>query len=152
MDTSVTSTNPVNIIRHVVLYDGECPMCTFQMRVLTWLDWFNAARLVPLSDPQVHSLVPWLGREDLMAAIHCVTPEGTIFKGARCIRFIGMRMPLLVPLALILWIPGVIWVAERVYAWIARNRYVLSRVFGCKGACAIMPERKRDEDDSSKGS
>ena len=23
---------------HVVLYDDECPMCTFQMRVLTWLE------------------------------------------------------------------------------------------------------------------
>ena len=24
---------------HAVLYDDECSMCTFQMKVLTWLDW-----------------------------------------------------------------------------------------------------------------
>ena len=126
MATLATSTNAVNIIRHVVLYDGDCPMCVFQMKLLTWLDWCNQARLVPLADPLARSLAPWLRREDLLAAVHCVTPQGRVYRGARCIRFIGMRMPLLVPLALILWIPGVIWVAEKLYAWVARNRYAIS--------------------------
>jgi len=146
MATLATSTNAVNIIRHVVLYDGDCPMCVFQMKLLTWLDWCNQARLVPLADPLARSLAPWLRREDLLAAVHCVTPQGRVYRGARCIRFIGMRMPLLVPLALILWIPGVIWVAEKLYAWVARNRYVLSGLFGCKTACAIMPRRQSNED------
>jgi len=43
--------------------------------------------------------------------------------------------------------PGVIWVAEKFYMWISRNRLFLSRVFGCKGACVIMPERNRDQVD-----
>ena len=47
---------------------------------------------------------------------------------------------------LILWIPGVIYLAEIVYRWISRNRHLLSRVFGCKGACALMPARKRDNE------
>jgi predicted DCC family thiol-disulfide oxidoreductase YuxK len=55
-------------------------------------------------------------------------------------------MPLVFPLGLFLWVPGVIWVAEKVYAWVARNRLVLSRVFGCKDACAILPTRKREGD------
>jgi predicted DCC family thiol-disulfide oxidoreductase YuxK len=54
-----------------------------------------------------------------------------------------MRMPLAAPFALIMWLPGVIWVAEIFYRWISRNRYLLSRVFGCKEACAIMPVRRR---------
>ena len=45
--------------------------------------------------------------------------------------------------ALVLWIPGVIWIAERIYMRISRNRHLLSRIFGCKEACAIMPSRKR---------
>jgi len=57
-----------------------------------------------------------------------------------------MRMPLLVPVTLILWIPGVIWIAERIYVWVSRNRYLLSKVFGCKEACAILPERKRAQE------
>ena len=131
---------------HIVLYDGDCPMCAFQMRVLTWLDWFNTVSLVPIADPRAQAVAPTLTREDLLEAIHCVTVEGRIHRGARCIRFVGMRMPLLVILALILWVPGVIWVAERIYAWVSRNRHLLSRIFGCKEACAILPQRQRPQE------
>jgi len=132
--------------QHVLLYDGECPMCIFQMKVLSWLDWSHALALVPLSDPRAQEIAPQLTREDLLEAIHCVTPEGRIYRGARAIRFIGLRLPLLVPVALFLWIPGVIQIAEIVYQWVSRNRLVFSRVFGCKDACAILPARKREQD------
>jgi predicted DCC family thiol-disulfide oxidoreductase YuxK len=79
-----------------------------------------------------------------MEAIHCVKTDGTVLRGARALRFIGMRMPLMVPMALFLWFPGVIWAAEWVYGCVSRNRHLLSRVFGCKGACAIVPQRERD--------
>ena len=131
---------------NIILYDDQCPMCTFQMRVLSWLDWFNVTTLLPMSNPRVSEIAPTLTHDDLSAAIHCVTPSGQIYRGARCIRYIGLRLPLLIPLALILWIPGVIWIAEQIYAWVSRNRYVLSRIFGCKEACAILPERKREKD------
>jgi predicted DCC family thiol-disulfide oxidoreductase YuxK len=122
--------------RRHVLYDSECPLCTFQMRVLTWLDWFNVISLLPISSEKAREIAPTLTREDLMEAIHCI-------------RFVGMRMPLLIPLALILWFPGVIWIAEKVYMWISRNRYLLSRIFGCKGACAVMPARKRENEEGA---
>ncbi len=128
---------------HIVLYDSDCPMCTFQMKLLTWLDWFNRITLMPIKDARAAAIAPHLTRADLMEAIHCVTPSGEIHRGARCIRFLGTRMPLLVPLSLFLWLPGVIWIAEWVYTRISRNRLFLSRIFGCKGACAIMPERRR---------
>src|SRR5690242_4698297 len=131
---------------YIVLYDDQCPLCTFQMKVLTWLDWFNRVRLMPLSHSEAAVIAPQLTREALLEAIHCVTPEKKIYRGARCIRFLGMRMPLLVPVALVLWIPGVIFLAEKCYAWISRNRYLLSRIFGCKEACAMMPARKREKD------
>jgi predicted DCC family thiol-disulfide oxidoreductase YuxK len=136
--------------RHQVLYDDECWMCTFQMRLLTWLDWCDVARLVPASNPECLKLAPGLTREGLMEAIHCVTKEGRVLRGARALRFIGMRMPLLVPMALVLWVPGVIWVAEKVYDCVSRNRYLLSRVFGCKGACDLLPKREREGEMTAK--
>jgi predicted DCC family thiol-disulfide oxidoreductase YuxK len=57
-----------------------------------------------------------------------------------------MRLPLLVPVALFLWIPGVIFAAEIIYQWVSRNRLLLSRVFGCKDACALLPAKKREQD------
>ncbi|MEO6036149.1 MAG: DUF393 domain-containing protein [Verrucomicrobiota bacterium] len=128
---------------NIVLYDDACPLCTFQMRLLTWLDWFNTIHLMPISDPRAAEIAPTLTREKLLEAIHCVTRGGKIHRGARCLRFIGMRMPLLIPMALFLWILGVIWVAEKIYNHISRNRQWLSRIFGCKGACELLPARKR---------
>jgi predicted DCC family thiol-disulfide oxidoreductase YuxK len=132
--------------QHIILYDGECPMCVFQMKVMSWLDWFGVLALVTLSDPRAQEVAPQLTREDLLEAIHCVTPQGRIYRGARAIRFVGMRLPLLVPVALFMWIPGVILIAEIVYQWVSRNRLILSRVFGCKDACAILPAKKREQD------
>jgi len=128
---------------NIVLYDGDCSLCTFQMRVITWLDWFNTVSLVPIADPRTREIAPRLTRTDLHEAIHCVARNGRVYRGARCLRFIGIRMPLAFPFALLLWFPGVINVAEIFYRWISRNRYLLSKVFGCKEACAIMPARKR---------
>jgi predicted DCC family thiol-disulfide oxidoreductase YuxK len=132
--------------QHLVLYDQDCPLCTFQMRVLTWLDWRNCLALVPLSSPRAQSAAQSLSAEELRAAIHCITREGRIHRGARCIRFVGMRLPALVPVGLFLWIPGVIQIAEIIYRWVSRNRHVLSRVFGCKDACALLPKRDRSQD------
>jgi len=132
--------------QHIILYDGDCPMCVFQMKMLSWLDWFGVLALVPLSDARAQEIAPQLTREDLLEAIHCVTPQGRIYRGARALRFVGMRLPLLIPVALFLWIPGVILIAEIVYQWVSRNRHLLSRVFGCKDACAILPAKKREQD------
>ena len=132
--------------KQTVLYDGECPMCVFQMKALSWLDWRGALALVPLTDPRAQQLAPQLTREDLLEAIHCVTPEGCVYRGARAIRFVGMRLPLLVPVAIFLWLPGVILLAEIIYRWVSRHRLLFSRLFGCKDACALLPARKREQD------
>jgi predicted DCC family thiol-disulfide oxidoreductase YuxK len=132
--------------KHLVLYDDECPLCTFQMRLLTWLDWLGVLSLVPLSSERAQIAAGRLTREELQAAIHCVAQNGRIYRGARCIRFVGMRLPLLVPVALFLWIPGVVQIAEIIYRWVSENRHLLSRLFGCKEACRIMPARRREQD------
>lgn len=128
--------------KHTLLYDGECPMCTFQMRVISWLDWFGKVKLVPLQDEGAAELAPGVGRADLQEEIHCVTPAGDLYRGARAFRFLGFRIPLLFPLGVLLWVPGVIWIAERVYKFVAARRLFFSKFFGCQGACEILPEKK----------
>jgi predicted DCC family thiol-disulfide oxidoreductase YuxK len=136
----------MNRTKHIVLYDGDCSLCTFQMRLLTWLDWFNALQLIPITHPLAAQIAPQIDREALLEAIHCITPEGRVYRGARALRFVGMRLPLFVLVALVMWIPGVIWIAEHVYQWVARHRKFLSRIFGCKDACAVLPARRREHD------
>jgi predicted DCC family thiol-disulfide oxidoreductase YuxK len=116
------------------------------MRLLTWLDWFGALSLVPLSSERGQAAAGSLTREELQAAIHCVAKNGRIYRGARCIRFVGLRLPLLVPVALFLWLPGVVQIAEVIYRWVSANRHLLSRLFGCREACRILPARRREQD------
>lgn len=128
--------------KNVLLFDSDCPLCTFQSRSLAWMDWLGKVEMVPLKDPRTAEIAPDITREDLLEAIHCITPEDETHRGARAIRFLGMRIPLLVPVGLFLWIPGVIWIAEKAYAFVSKHRLFFSKIFGCKGACAIMPEKK----------
>ena len=67
---------------NVVLYDGDCSLCTFQSRVITWLDWFNTVSLLPIADPRAPEIAPRLTRTDLHEAIHCVARSGRIYRGA----------------------------------------------------------------------
>lgn len=127
--------------KHIMLYDGDCPMCTFQMLTIKSLDWLKKVELVPIKDERAQRVAPDISRADLLEAIHCVTPGGDIYRGARAFRFLGFRIPLLLPVGLFLWIPGVIQIAEVVYKFVADRRHVISRVFGCKGACAIFPDQ-----------
>lgn len=121
---------------NIVIYDDECAFCVSQTRLLRQLDWFNAFRFQGISDPRTIQIIPNLRREDLEMAIHCVAKNGRIFRAAGCFRFIAMRIPLLIPFALLLWIPGMIVIAEKFYIRIARNRHFLSRFFGCKEKCS----------------
>lgn len=128
----------------IVVYDDKCPMCTFQMRLLSWVDLGRRLDFLPLSSPEVQRLAPQLKREDLLEAMHVLTRKGPIYRGARAIRYLSARIVLLWPLCVVLWIPGVIFLSELFYRFVSRNRQFLSKIFGCKGACEVLPERKRD--------
>ena len=134
----------VDTNKHIVLYDDACPMCTFQMKCLSWLDWQAKLNLIPLSDPRAQKANPSLTREDLLEAIHVISTKGITYRGARAIRFIGFSLPLIFPLTLILYLPFVILVAEAIYKCISQNRHLISRLLGCKEACSILPTKKSD--------
>jgi len=125
--------------RHVVLYDDACPLCRSQVRLLCRLDWFDRLRFVPLSASAGVAHAAGLTTDVMLEAMHLVAVDGTVLRGARAFRFAALRLPLLAPLALGLWIPGALWVAERVYAWISRNRYRLNGKRDCGEACSSGP-------------
>jgi predicted DCC family thiol-disulfide oxidoreductase YuxK len=119
-------------MRSRVWFDGGCHFCRGQVRWLERLDWFHrfefrpAAELTPTQDPR-------LAPENLARAVHCVTVDDRVFRGARCLRFVGLRLPLLAPVAVLLYLPGVIQLAEAVYGRVSRHRYRL----GGQRECAL---------------
>ncbi len=128
--------------RGIVLYDGQCPLCQRSIRLLKPLDWlgrvhFQDARDVGHLPPCDEPLVP----KRLLEEMHLVTPDRRqAFAGFRAFRWLAWRLPVLFPVAPLLHLPGVLWAGNRVYLWVAKNRFNL--VACADGVCAL-PGRKK---------
>ncbi len=131
---------------HRIFYDDACAFCTRQMRRLRRLDWWGRFRLVPRSAAEARAA--GLSPQDLATAIHCVTADGRVLRGAACLRFVGCRVPVLAPLAVLLWLPGILPLAERLYAGLSRRRYRWGRPRAarvCATAAGAGPCPPREE-------
>jgi len=106
--------------RPTLIFDSGCGFCRrWVRRVASW-DRSQRLRYLPLRDPTAPGLS---GRksEELGMAVHLVRPDGTVFAGAAAVREAFAYLPGgLIPRA-VMAMPGVMSVATRVYAWIART-------------------------------
>jgi len=122
--------------RPVLLYDGTCGFCRAWVARLR--RWDRAGRIdyVPYQQRSAVAGLPWVADEAVDRAMHFVAPDGRIDAGARAFPAILGYLPgggLIKPL---FGVPGVRWLADRVYEWVARHRHQLSR----PGAtCGIEP-------------
>jgi predicted DCC family thiol-disulfide oxidoreductase YuxK len=125
----------------VVLYDGACPLCQKSIRILKAIDWlkkltFHDARDVahlPAAD------VPLVPRR-LIEEMHVLTPDRQhALAGFKAFRWMAWRIPLTLPFAPFLYLPGVPWLGNKVYLWVAKNRF---RLVPCKDGVCQLPPRK----------
>ena len=84
----------VNDAAYQVWFDDGCAFCIGWVRWLGRLDWCGVLRFRPLSGFGPEAAKPGLSRESLEEAMHCVLPDGRVYRGARAIRFIAVRLPL----------------------------------------------------------
>jgi len=124
---------------HAVLFDGDCPFCRASIARLRRLDWRHVLSFVNLrdeSDPIVRT-VPTT-RERLTDEMH-VWPASRrgLYHGFAAFRFLAWRLPPLWPVAPLLYLPLVPWIGQKIYLWIARNRFDL---IPCEnGVCTVPP-------------
>lgn len=112
----------------MVLYDGECPVCTRQARSLSH---FARRRIEARPYQSFSSTDPRLSRAELDRELKLVTPDGGVFGGAEAIvRAARLARPALGWVLSVYYVPGLRQVADRLYSWVARNRY---RLFGRSG-------------------
>lgn len=126
------------------LFDGYCVICQATRRVIKALDWFNRVEFLDLHQ---HDLVrqryPQFDHSAMMGEIHVVTPDGDVYAGFKGTRRLLQAVPLGWPLGLLLHLPGMTWLGQKIYRAIARNRYGINRLLGvdlaaCEdGACKI---------------
>lgn len=125
----------------VVLYDGACPLCQKSIRILRAIDWFkritfhDARDVANLPKADV-PLVP----KRLIEEMHVLTPDRKhALAGFKAFRWMAWRLPLTAPLAPFLYIPGVPWVGNKVYLWVAKNRF---KLVPCKDGVCQLPAKK----------
>ncbi|MGF1583517.1 MAG: thiol-disulfide oxidoreductase DCC family protein [Gemmataceae bacterium] len=123
--------------RAIVLYDGACPFCRKSIALLKRLDWFDMLRYVDARDSKERETAGVLIDEDqLLEQMHVVPPNRKqTYAGFEALRWIAWRLPLLAPFAPLMYIPGIPILGQKVYLWIAKNRFQL--VPCDKDGCAV---------------
>jgi predicted DCC family thiol-disulfide oxidoreductase YuxK len=136
-----TTVEPALTPKAVVLYDGQCPLCLKSVGHLKRLDWRQ--RLVYQNcreTDQLPSTPEPLNPARLLEEMHLVTPDRRrVYHGFGAFRWMAWRLPLLWPLAPFLYVPGVPWIGQKIYLWIARHRYHL---VPCHDGVCTLPPRK----------
>ena len=109
----------------VVYYDGDCGLCVVLQRWLSRVDFFNKTRWV--TSQSLETPPGGLSWSDLDRAAYLETPSGRLYEGFYAFRMLALRILPLMPLAPVLWVPGLDRVGTVVYRWVATNRRRISR-------------------------
>jgi predicted DCC family thiol-disulfide oxidoreductase YuxK len=120
-----------------LFYDGWCPLCRFSVARLKSLDWLHRVRYLDFrAETDLARELPTT-TERLAEEMHLWLPRTRkLYHGFGAFRWMAWRLPLLWPIAPFLYIPGVPWLGQTIYLWVARNRYSL---VPCRdGVCTIQ--------------
>ena len=125
----------------IVLYDGGCLFCQRSIRFLQRLDWLHKLRFQNCRETE--KLPPCqtpLDSGRMLKEMHIVTPNRQRFyAGFAAFRWMAWRLPLTWFIAPLLYLPGVLWLGNRVYRWVARNRF---KLVPCQEGVCTLPRIK----------
>ena len=124
------------------IYDGYCVICNQTRRTVIALDWLHRVEFLNIHNwNEVNQRYPTLDYEVAMGQMHLVTPDGQLIGGFPAVRRMLRELPLGYPMWLLLQLPGMGILGDKVYKFIARHRYRINRLFGmpvCEdGTCKI---------------
>jgi predicted DCC family thiol-disulfide oxidoreductase YuxK len=120
---------------YTLVYDGMCRMCTRLSNVLTRWDGRRRIEVVPSQATGVMARFPWIPARAYSEAIQLVGPGGETWQGAAAIEQLLNVLPRGRWISWVFRIPYVRALADRIYRWVARNRYHL----GCGEHCQAGP-------------
>lgn len=119
--------------RGLLIFDGDCGFCTTSARFVSrWVDRRDRYDVRPWQELDLDAL--GVTEADCIEAAQFVRRDGSVVAGHRAIAAgLTHGAPPWRPLGHLLTLPGVSWLAARVYAWVADHRYALP---GGTAACA----------------
>jgi predicted DCC family thiol-disulfide oxidoreductase YuxK len=125
--------------RLVVYFDADCGICFAIARLLARLDGFGRLAFAAGASEQAPAEVR--ASSDKTVSVER-RPDGAIEVRSRAFARICRSLPFLAPLGWFILVPGISWVAERVYEWIARRRAEISVFFGHRACGVARPEQQ----------
>ena len=120
---------------------ASAPCASSRSGWLKRLDWLARLEYADARHPEevLATGVP-LEPGRLLEEMHLLTPgAGRVYHGFAAFRWIAWRLPPLWLLAPLLYLPGVPTLGQRIYLWIARNRFQL---VPCHGGVCTLKSRK----------
>jgi predicted DCC family thiol-disulfide oxidoreductase YuxK len=110
-----------------VIYDADCRLCETSRQWIARWDRHRTLRFVHFEAPEAVRLQPDLEGSGCLAAFRFVDEAGLAWEGEAAAIHVLRRLPGGRPIAWLLSIPGVYWLARHSYHFIAAHRY---RLFG----------------------
>jgi len=125
-------------LKPAVIFDGECNFCRSQIDTLRRLDGRDRMEFISLHDPEIGVRYPDLSHEQMMEQMWIVTPDGTRHGGAYAVRYLTRLLPILWPIAPLMYIPGTMGIWQCLYNQIAKRRYrIAGRNCDENGTCSL---------------
>jgi len=121
----------------VVIFDGDCGICTAQINKLQRWDDRHKLAYLSLHDPEVARRWPDMSHDQLMQEMAVVDRSGQKYWGPEAIKFLTRRLPKLWWALPISHFPGSMALWRPLYRWVARNRYRFSGKKCDTGACSL---------------
>ncbi len=121
----------------VVIFDGQCRMCTGQIERLARWDSREQLSYLSLHDPEVYRRYPELTHDALMQNMVVVDRAGRRNVGAAGLRVLSREIPRLWPLVPLLHLPGTLPIWQWLYSQVAKRRYRFGRVECDEGTCHL---------------
>ena len=127
----------------VVLYDGNCRICTAQIRRLARWDSGQRLAFLSLHDPVVAQRYPDLSYDALMQDMYVVDISGRRHRGAAAVRYLSRRLPKLWWLAPAMHFPFSLPLWQFLYRQVANRRYRFGKLHECDDdSCAVHAGRR----------
>ena len=117
-----------------VFFDGDCPLCRREIRMLQRWDRRQRIRFTDIAAPDFDAAVLGRTQAELMSRIHARLPDGSLIEGVVVFRRLYAAVGL-GPLVALSRLPGVSHALDFAYARFADNRLRLTG--RCDAACSV---------------
>ena len=120
---------------YTLVFDGMCRICNPLADLVRQWDRRHRIEVIPSQTSGLLPRFPWIPREAYGKAIQLVGPGGQTWQGAQAVEQLLTILPRGRLISWVFRIPGVRILADRIYRWVARNRYRM----GCGEHCVSRP-------------